>query len=97
MRVCWLLLLLSLSLAGHAAQRDRDERRTYPDPACAARDVDPEKCVIDNGDPRRVAGGEPPQPLTPPPPAQPSARGAFTPGGAKAKGPGGSFSSRGGK
>jgi hypothetical protein len=39
-----------------ASAADTSER-TYADPACSARDAKPERCVIQDGPPRRVVAG----------------------------------------
>ncbi len=73
------IFMLALALSAATLQTQAaDGGRTYANPACSARDANPEDCVIQDGPPRRPpipalrrahgsgAGGAAP-PTTPPP------------------------------
>ena len=49
-------LIVTSAWTALACAADSTER-TYADPACSARDVSPERCVLQNGNPRRIVVG----------------------------------------
>jgi hypothetical protein len=57
MRTHALLLLVSTTVWSAFAPAADTSERTYADPACSARDVKPERCVLQDGPPKRVVVG----------------------------------------
>jgi hypothetical protein len=52
------LLSVSLAMVWSALAWAADStERTYADPACSARDANPERCVLKDGNPHRVVAG----------------------------------------
>jgi hypothetical protein len=51
-----LVLVVTTVWCASASAADTSER-TYADPACSARDAKPERCVLQDGPPRRVVAG----------------------------------------
>ncbi|HEY0336582.1 MAG TPA: hypothetical protein VGC70_04520 [Burkholderiales bacterium] len=56
MRAQVLLVVVTTTWCALASAADTNER-TYADPACSERDAKPEKCVLQDGPPRRVVAG----------------------------------------
>ena len=56
MRAQVLLVVVMTTGCALASAADTTER-TYADPACSERDAKPEKCVLQDGPPRRVVAG----------------------------------------
>jgi len=51
-----LVLVITTVWSAFASAADTSER-TYADPACSARDAKPERCVLQDGPPKRVVVG----------------------------------------
>jgi hypothetical protein len=56
MRAQVLLVVVTTTWCVLASAADTNER-TYANPACSERDAKPEKCVLQDGPPRRVVAG----------------------------------------
>jgi hypothetical protein len=52
----FLVLVITMLWSAFAPAADTSER-TYADPACSARDAKPERCVLQDGPPKRVVVG----------------------------------------
>jgi hypothetical protein len=50
------VLVVTTVWSAFASAADTSER-TYADPACSARDAKPERCVLQDGPPKRVVAG----------------------------------------
>jgi hypothetical protein len=54
--LCLVFVVITNVWTALACAADSSER-TYADPACSARDASPERCVLQDGNPRRIVVG----------------------------------------
>ena len=84
MKIRVLLLFLVTGIWSAAGGAADSGERTYADPACSARDANPEKCFVKDGAPRRAGNETATAPGGNITPSSTSAAGSLSVGGAPA-------------
>lgn len=84
MNVFIVVAFLNLGMLALPASAAEATARTHPDPICSERDVNPERCVINDGPPTRL--GTAGEPVTTPPSTGGSSGGGSSGGGSSGGG-----------